>query len=525
MFYRRYGMILKRFYNRETCLLGIISFSTNYCTNGNNLNYLCKYLNISKDKAQYLSLKYPVMKNLDVVQIKEIVDILYQSGLDRNMILKNLSLFSLSPITLKFRQMVLQECGIRNITPDILHTYLTVLKQKKIGELKASGLISTNINIENSLASYMTQWPTSITTLVYGDIENLTLYSLRLKIIQRYLELMLDLTCEEFERGLHTYPTIKHRPLQTINKILNLLQREVLMPNHKIKSNLYLFQADPDNLNDLIYKFCSIGGIDIKEVFRLYPKLVMKKYSTMLEIKNVLEEFGISNEAQKRCFQIYTLSPSTIRERLENAKTIPEFKTFFNHPRFLKIIHYNTKALKRIMKLYDNNKKCLSLNILSGSGAHYEVYEKSTGDRLGKSKDLIFCITQSLGHSYSASSVRNIMKRHPFWINIPLVQISYVYDKLSTQFSASDIFENCPILLYPWNKIKSTMEQLDKGHSKNVPALCNENINTKCLTKSQKLSLILYLLERNHYFTGNGVWTDEKQRNNIEICNANQAIN
>uniref|UniRef100_A0A2H1WGD6 SFRICE_002784 n=1 Tax=Spodoptera frugiperda TaxID=7108 RepID=A0A2H1WGD6_SPOFR len=73
-------------------------------------------------------------------------------------------------------------------------------------------------------------------------------------------------------------------------------------------------------------------------------------------------------------------SLKTIRERIEQAKNIPEFSTLINHPRFLKMIYYNTTAIKRLNKLYSNNKKCVSLNVLSGSSAHYEIFEKAPGN-------------------------------------------------------------------------------------------------------------------------------------------------
>jgi hypothetical protein len=360
----------------------------------------------------------------------------------------------------------------------------------------------------------MTQWPTSLTSSVYGEVDDMTLYVLRLKIIQRYLELVLDLTKEEFYRGITTYPTIKHRPLQVINETLNILQSVVMMPNNKIKNNMYLVHVDPDNLNQIIYDIRTIGGIDVKEVIRMHPKIATKSYSSLMETKKVLQEYGISNDAQIRCFDIFTLGPNTVRKRLEEAKEIPEFNTFLRHPRFLKMIHYKNTAMKRIGNLYSSNKKCLSLNILSGSSAHYETFEKAPGDRLGKGKDLVFCISQALGEPYSASDIRKQLKRHPYWINIPLVQVKYVYHQLSARYTNSDIYKNCVVLLYPWSKIKETLDSVNlKSEGKTNKAQCFYDwFDMKSIDDAQKLSLVVYLLEKNHYFSGNGVWLEEKQK-------------
>lgn len=489
-----------------------------------NVKHLCKYLNVDESKAQYLLLKHPVLNKIDGARIKNVIEVLYKLGFHREVLFKEPSLFGILPVTLNFRYQVLQECGVDNVSESHLLSYLAIMKQKTIGELKDSKIIQTTVNVENRLASCMTQWPTSLTTLVYGDVNKITLYTLRLKIIQRYLELILDLSENEFERGVQTYPTVKHRPLKAINKTLNILLGQILMPNHKIKSNFYLVHADPENLEKILYNVRSLGGIDVKEVIRRYPKLAQKNYAILLEVKKTLEEYGIGNEAQRRCFEIYTLSPTTIKERLEKANKIPEFNAFNNHPRFLKMIHYNTVASRRLRDLYNSNKKCMSLNVLSGSAAHYEVYASAQGDRLGKGNDLLFCISQSLGNSYRMNAIGKVIKRHPFWQHIPLVQVKYVHERLCKEFSARDIFENCTILLYPWNKIHHVLKLINMKKNTRTEPLFNESLDLETLNKSQKLSLILYILEKNHYFSGNGVWSEEKHKNIVNVTKEQETI-
>ncbi|XP_037300621.1 transcription termination factor 5, mitochondrial-like [Manduca sexta] len=489
-----------------------IAICKHYSSEEHLLKNFSKHVNITESEARYLSLKQPVIKKLDETKLQCLLSTIQDLGFSKQVLLNQPSLFGIVPFTLRYRYRVLQECGIATITPEHLCSYLPLVKQKTISQLKKSGDISVFINVENRLASYLTQWPTSVTTLISEDVNKLSLYNIRLKIIQRYLELELDLTKEEFNRGVETYPTIKHRPLEVLNEVLQILLSQIMMPKHKIKSNLYLLHSDPENIRDIILKLRTIGGIDVREVIRMRPKLAMKNCSTMIEIKNILYEYEINNEAQKRCFDIYTLAPSTVRERLERARNMPEFNTFYNHPRFLKMIHYNNTVLKRLNKLYDNNKKCMSLNILSGSSAHYEVFEKAPGDRLGKGKDLLFCVSQLLSTKYSMNEIRKVLKRHPFWINIPLVQVKFVCHNLLKEYSNEDIYENCPILLYPWNKIRDTLLILNGESTPKKFPISIEYCNLNQLKKSQKLSLALYILEKNHYFTGNGVWTEEKSK-------------
>ncbi|CAH0715446.1 unnamed protein product, partial [Brenthis ino] len=119
---------------------------------------------------RYLQLKHPVISKLDSEKIKNLIGTLYELGYPRDILLEEPSLCSFLPITLKYRYSVLQECGLHHISSQHLASYLNIVKRKNIGELKANGIIPTTLNIENRLASYMTQWPTSLTTLVYGGI-------------------------------------------------------------------------------------------------------------------------------------------------------------------------------------------------------------------------------------------------------------------------------------------------------------------------------------------------------------------
>ncbi|CAH4030800.1 unnamed protein product [Pieris brassicae] len=374
-------------------------------------------------------LKQPYITKFCEEDIQSMVKTIYDLGYPKDILIDYPNLFYMLPVTLKNRYKILEECGFNEVTPQLLLSYLNVMKQKTVGELRNHGLIPQFFNMENRLASCMTQWPTSLTTLIYGDVNLLTLHSLRLKIIQRYLELVIDLTEDEFLRGLKTYPTLQHRPLKAINETLVILQSKVAMPKYKIKSNLYLIHADPDNLTQILFKLRELGGIDIKDVIRMYPKLAAKNYSTLQEIKDILKKHGIGPEAQSRCFQVFTLSPKTVDERIIHAKTTPEFSIYINHPRFLKMILYNKTVLKRIINLKNQNKNCLSLNVLSGCSVRYESFEKAPGDRLGKGKDLVFAISQVLGSGFSTKNIRNRLRKHPFWINIPLIEVKDSYNR------------------------------------------------------------------------------------------------
>lgn len=500
---------LLRFHSRcESCLRQQLCFYSTKVNDGRAL-HLSKIMNIPKTSADYMCLKYPMLVKLKKPQLQDVIDTATHLGLNTQALLEEPIIFSIPPITLKLRYRVLQECGLYSISAYHIANCLNIIRRRTIGHLREDGTLIPSINIENHLARYMTQWPNSLTTLIQCEINEQTLYSLRLKIIQRYLELLLGMNQEEFCRCLHTYPTIKLRPLKMISETLSILQNIINMPLYKIKNNLYLVHANSDNLKQIIYEQKSIAGIDIKEVLRMHPKLCLVNSSNIEKIKDIFKVYEISDEAQQKCLNIFSLGPNTIRDRLEKSRETPEFKVYLNHPRFLKIILYNKNATKRVLDFYKTSKKCLSLNSLSGCTEDFKKYIKSPGDRSGKGKDILFCIAHELGKKYTIMDVRKNIKRHPFWINIPLVHIKSTCEKLSIDFSKEDIFQNCPILLYSFRDVKQALKIIENNHFKALSFI--EHIDMSKLNKSQILSLVLYILEKNHYFSGNGVWNDENQ--------------
>lgn len=478
--------------------------------------HFCNVLDIPKLTADCMLVKHPILNKIDQSKVDVLVDTVVSLGLSKEVLVEWPVLFSLLPNTIIYRFEVLKECGF-TVTGQHLATFLHIVKKLTIKELKSEGELPP-INIENQLASHMSQWPTSLTTLVQCDPNSLTLYNLRLKIIQRYLELILDLTDIEFNRALKTYPNIKHRPLGMINETLTLLQDKIGMPVDKIKSNMYLIHADAENLKQLIYNIRSIAGIDIKLILQRNPKICVCNWRNTAEIKEIFEEYNISTEAQKRCLHIFTLSAATIKNRLEYIKNTPEFSIYLNHPRGLKLIYYHKNAAKRIIELsFMCEKKCMTLNSLSGCTRDYDKFMKSPGDRIGKGRDLFFCLSEQFGTD--TRYLRKIIKRHPFWINIPIINITLVLKKLSKKYSQNDIYNNCSILLYPLNAINHTLRMLQTNNTKELSKLIPffDQVDILQLTNTQVLSLALYIIEKNHYFSGNGVWTDAKLLENNQF--------
>lgn len=92
----------------------------------------------------------------------------------------------------------------------------------------------------------------------------------------------------------------------------------------------------------------------------------------MVFYDNFFQEFNISNESIRKCWDIFTLSSDTVYERLHDLDKIPEFKVLKSHPRILRLVHFQKKVVSRLNYLQDMRVKCASLHILSSTRDQFE---------------------------------------------------------------------------------------------------------------------------------------------------------
>lgn len=109
----------------------------------------------------------------------------------------------------------------------------------------------------------------------------------------------------------------------------------------------------------------TIGGIDTREVFYRFPKLISSNCENLKESIAHIQNAGIPDIALSKCLEVLTLGPATINERLTDLRSIEEFNVLQQNPRILKLIYYQNKAKARLDFLRQIKVKCASLHILT----------------------------------------------------------------------------------------------------------------------------------------------------------------
>jgi len=266
-----------------------------------------------------------------------------------------------------------------------------------------------------------------------------------------------------------------------------------------------LLAGNPTNFRNILNTVDSLGGKPLKDVVQRRPKILMVQASSLCRTKEILHLHGIQEEAISKYPEIFTLSPDTVAARLKSLEEIPELHPFKTHPRVVRILYYFEKVKKRLDYLSSLDVSGVSLHILSVDKDKFSNYIKR-GDLKNKGGDIVHFIAENL--ELSRKEVRESLSLHPHWLQVPTLYAKEVLLFLRKSYSHAQIRSTIPILLYPVNRVE---EEIQLQLSENQSGGAATAVASIDQSHPYFLHLILYRLEKEFHFTGDGIWTGYHQ--------------
>lgn len=219
--------------------------------------------------------------------------------------------------------------------------------------------------------------------------------NVRLSVMQKYLELKLDLKKDAFQKICKNYFHFQHRPLVDMEKSFLIATEIIQYPNEKILSYPFVIAVDPTNTLKIINDPNSFGGLNVLEQLRKFPNILRAKYTSIIEINKILnvctffnnfyikiafvqffmfvfQEFQIPLSVLKKSSFIYLLKPDTIRIRLLECKKNETFDAFSKNPRVRMIVTKLTICLYTIE--LDKNTKLIFYHIIFITFSFYYLF-------------------------------------------------------------------------------------------------------------------------------------------------------
>lgn len=337
---------------------------------------------------------------------------------------------------------VLAECGFTSIGIPSINRY-TKISNLSVDNLKRMHFIEPDVDVTGRLADRM-QVPLDAGFSFDTEADSLKL--LRRAVLNVYLGATFGWRSAECDRIWSTYSNLRNKSFGSVCDAVAVCEQLVGMDRERIKQHPYVLYADPENVRQIV-ALGTLGGIDTRQLIWRRPKIMMTNVRNLLKVQQVIREFGVPDAAFPRCVEIFTLGPRTIYERLCDLRKIKEFDVLVNHPRVLRLVHYQMKARARLEYLRKLKVNCVSLHVLSSGATSFERYARTGVDRT-KGVDILQLLHQRFGRTIV--EIRAMMNRHPNWCHVPVVAVKDALDWLSGAGYTDDvIYSNVHILLYP----------------------------------------------------------------------------
>ncbi|KAG8236607.1 hypothetical protein J437_LFUL016856 [Ladona fulva] len=426
-----------------------------------------------------------------------------------------------------------------------LFSHGTLIK-RKISLLKCHGCIPDSFSVSKNFLECVQASPNiyeCVNKSVEGQEDDKTISFLRDLVLECYLQHMLDASEGEVKQILKTYFRISYKSLLLIHETVKILTEELKFPKDHVKGHGYLFNAHPRELRKMLENIPSLGGIPLRDFLYKHPVVAISNYKTFSQTLQLLKKAGISEESIIETPLVFTLSVENVQKGLallKSGSVKPEIKALLSHPQMLRLVVHHDSVNQRLnyLKNFEQSsdlKPVTSLNLLCGSHRQFERYVSGVGGT-NRGNDVVNYITKTLGSVsktdgerglVTPTSVRNSLKRHIHWRNVPLSEIQSCLEMLlKLGFSCKEIMFSLQIVLYSPSKVNAQLERLSQedplssfddtlkksrieegseGQS-NVEAIQHDIFCIPSHLKKLALPLCLYFLEKDHHFSGDGIW-------------------
>lgn len=449
------------------------------------------------DPLEYTQmLKYdPKLTKMSEKVLKEAVHSLLQIGFSKNDIVSYPCILHMPVNDIKNNVMLLQEFGWNpeRIKPDVI-IGLKEYEEKMIYLLRLYGFISKDTNIiHNVLKCLGIDFPADDVSLTLNERD--TLKDVYIKILHYYMKRVLTVPYNKKWLKLTSFRII-HQNMYICKLMLNFDDKTIL-------DHVGLLHEDPKYTMTLIN---GLSGVDFKKMLAKDRKFMKTSTDNLLSLKSNTEARGTSNNTSEAPSTL-VIKDDSVRRRLAEILTIPQMQLFGKHPYCLSLIKNFCKAKERLLILDRLKIKMFTMRTLCCSD-HEFIRFLINGMSKVSCHDVAVFISLLLGKNITA--VLNEINKHPYINYIPIINVRQTFNLLhEMEYSNDDIFRSVQILLYPPDKVRFILQDLDnimKTDENDIAIKLNENGK---IPREFHLQLTLYFIERENNYTGIAIWSEE----------------
>lgn len=456
---------------------------------------------LDSSRANVLLKQHPELNDntLNIDELRASAGFLTQKEFSPNEILKHPESLLINQLRLSHRLKVLDECCFQKHKVLCLYKFNRILT-KRINLLKMHSLIDQKANVCEKLVNLLDVQ----IKLPAGIDDEASLNRVRDVILKLYLKKRLSIP--EGSRILTCGP-LKYQSLESIVKVIDILQNQLNFNQENIVSNHNLLLACPDNFSKLITEVPTIADVPISEIIQVRPSIALLPVESIQSSLRRIKSFDIPEDRVLNFLDILSLPPDTIRDRLMQVSKERDFNVFWSHPKMLRLIFYQEAARTKLDYVDKLNLKYASLSILAGSFKRFKKYSREGTDQM-RGDDAVAYLAKYF--KKRANDIEHGLRRHPHWRRISANAVKAAVDYLRyKKFTDEEIYENLYILLYPVTRIEKKLTPLLEGKKETNGSQMISGALLSTIPNSKLLNLCLYYIEAEFHFSGDGVWFQE----------------
>ncbi|XP_011707905.1 PREDICTED: uncharacterized protein LOC105462759 isoform X1 [Wasmannia auropunctata] len=407
--------------------------------------------------------------------------------------------------TLEHRINVLKDIGVPVINTSQLNKIFFYI-HKKVSNFK----VKTNIPAEQNIAMNIFGGEFSDDISKLGLNDNLTVEEYYQKCLLYCKSRIFNLPYLDDKIFLDNKNLKKVKSISMIAETLKVLRLDLGYDEKMIKRQPKVIIASADNIRLLLNSFTDIVGIPIVDALREYPFILLQDVDNVKQLVKLFKLYEIPNEYVKSYMKVFTIRNEVFQERIEMIKRHPNLNVWYKHSRIVQIasqIHM-TKNRLQYVSIMDSSKWVHPNALLSQKHS----LDKAVQIGLCSHKRYVqHVLKQELEVDMS-----DLLTRHPHWKTAAFADIVQMIKYLRKHFTIDEICPNIHIVLYKRSRVQKVLADLKQQYSQSTEY---------SFTDSQYLALCLYMLEKDNHFTGDGIWSNErdtkqqslKKRNIVEI--------
>lgn len=444
-----------------------------------------------------------VMRNKKIMTVKE-ENLVKSVGILRILfspkdILDNPEILTFQFGTVEQRYHALEEFGVKNVTIGRVLRYKELVSRPAY-TIKRHRLIPSDMDPALQLLSHL-DCPKEIQTEILSSLPlhhtvSVSLYEVKRIVLRGYLCWRLQCSQEELRELLRKYPSVQNRSLQFVRRTLDIFAEDFQFPTTKILRNGFLLLCHPGHLEAILSQVVHLGGMEVRRMGALCPRLLTVAPEQLLRIESVLQEHGITSLQIQRCPAIYTLGADTVEARLKELDRVSEFAVRKDLPRVLNLVYHCSKAVQRIQLLAERERTApacpVTINALSAASRNFARVLYSGGD-MRHGREAHAFLARHLDRD--EDEVRRRLQRHPAAYRAALLNVRRVVELLEDNGIARDqLWEGLQVVLYD---VELVAQHLSLLPTREELQPFDAWRSSRCLAE-----LLLYYMERDTHFTG-----------------------